>query len=280
MAAPLAEAKRIDVKPGRGTLQKAVDGAARGDKLELRSGGVYRGGVVIDKRLTVRGPKEGKIPLVDGRCREAFTILVLAGPVKLTRFSATGSSNEVAGQYGGAEVNFIEGGRGKATGLELDDGCGSHYGINVFDTGDVTAAGNLISGYDDAALYVGGIREPGTVIEVHENVAMQNARGVLFEDSLPVASLQAVDNVVSTNDVGTMSAGVYLRNTDGALVEGNVADSNGYAGVWLDQGSDDNRLLDNRASGNGTADLVNEGQRNCGAANMFATESGGPLAPC
>ena len=205
---------------------------------------------------------------------------MLAGPVKLTRFSATGSSNDVAGQYGGAEVNFIEGGRGKATGLELEDGCGSHYGINVFDTGNVTAAGNLITGYNDAAVYVGGIREAGTVVDVHENVALQNARGVLFEDSLPQASLLAVDNLVSGNEVGTMSAGVYVRNTDGALVEGNVADSNGLYGVWLDQNSDDNRLLGNSASGNGSSDLHNEGQRNCGAQNMFGSEAGNPLVPC
>jgi parallel beta-helix repeat protein len=280
VAAPIAEAKRIDVKPGRGTLQKAVDRAERGDKLELRSGGAYRGGVVIDKRLTVRGPRDGAIPRIDGRCREAFTILVLAGPVKLTRFRATGSSNEVAGQYGGAEVNFIDGGRGKAVGLELEDGCGSHYGINVFDTGNVIAASNQISGYDDAAVYVGGIRQPGTVIDVHENVAMQNARGVLFEDSLPEASLLAVDNVVSGNDVGTMSAGVYVRNTDGSLVEGNVADSNGFAGVWLDQSSDGNVVRGNSATGNGSSDLLNEGQGNCGGSNTFGSEAGNPLAVC
>jgi len=147
LAAPLAESRTTEVKPGRGTLQRAVDRAAPGDRLELRRGGHYRGGLVIEKPLTIRGPRDGRLALVDGRCREAYTMLVLAGGVTLDRLRVTGAADEVAAQYGGAEVNFIEGGHGRATNLKLAEGCsGTQYGINVFDSEDVTTSQNRISG--------------------------------------------------------------------------------------------------------------------------------------
>ena len=280
MAVP-AQAKRIEVEPGKGTLQRAVNRAAPGDKLVLEARGVYKGGVVVEKRLTIRGPSEGGPPRIDGRCREAFTILVLDGRVTLNRLAVTGAADAVAGQYGGAEINFIEEGRGSARNLRLGASCdATQYGINVFDTGDVTTSGNRISGYLDAAIYVGGIRNPETAIAVRDNVARDNNHGILIEDSLSQPQIAVAFNEARRNDEGLSSAGVYIRNSDGVRIEGNESTGSAFAGIWLDGNSDFNVVNGNSAAGSGTADLQNDGEGNCGSGNAFGTEAGNPLSVC
>ena len=280
VAAPAAQAKKIEVKPGKGTLQKAVDKAKKG---------VYKGGVTVDKReLTIKGPKDGrKLPTVDGRCDVAFTMLVLADPVTLENFKVTGASDALSTQYGGAEVNFIEGGGGSATGLSMQDECGVKYGVNVFDTGDVLVDESRFKGYDDAGVYVGGIRNPAHIVQVTDNVATENNRGILIEDSAGNGGIQVASNTTDSNTNGFTPTGIFLRNTDGVVINDNSATGNPYAGIHLDVTSDDNRVLNNTATGNATgaqggaaADLLNEGAGNCGSGNTFGSTAGNPLGIC
>ena len=286
--APVAEAKKVDVKPGNGTLQKAIDKARSGDKLKLEEKGTYKGGVVIEKKLTITGPGDGKkLPTVDGRCGVAFTMLVLSPGMTLRNFKITGASNEVAGQYGGADINFIEGGAGRATGLILRDGCGAQYGVNLFDSGDLVITGNEFKGYDDAGVYIGAIQDPNHSVEVTDNVAKKNNHGILIEDSFGNAGITVADNVANGNDIGFTPSGIFLHNSDGVLVENNVTNANSWGGIVPDMNSDFNRLIGNQASGNGTtaqggpgADLINDGQGNCGTDNSFGTQIGNPLVAC
>ncbi len=290
IAAPAAQAKKYDVKPGKGTLQKAIDKAKKGDKLVLAKKGEYKGGVTIENRknLTIKGPNDGKkLPTVDGRCNVAFTMLVLSPGIVLQNFKVTGATDAAGGQYGGAEVNFIEGGSGAALGLSLQDKCGVKYGVNVFDTGDVLVDESDFKGYDDAGVYVGGIRNPEHVVEVTDNTAKENNRGILIEDSAGNGGILVANNETNANTNGFTPTGIFLHNADGVVISGNVTDSNPYAGIHLDVTSDDNRVLDNRASGNGTsaqggtgADLFNEGIGNCGSGNTFGTVAGNPLGAC
>ena len=278
LAAAPAQANRIDVKPGTGTLQRAVDRADAGDVLRLRKG-VYGGGVVIETPLTIRGPRDGGRARVDGRCRESFTILAL-DRATLSHLSVTGATDGAGSQYGGAEVNFIDGGRGTANDLKLRESCdGTQYGINVFDTGDVAVRDGTFVGYLDAAVYVGGIRDPETSVDVSGITTRRNNRGVLIEDSLPTPEIRVGRNDLSRNE-GSMSAGVYVRNSDDVLVEGNQIAGSGFAGIWLDSNSDFNVLRQNSATGSATADLQNEGDGNCGSDNTFGTQAGPALAPC
>jgi parallel beta-helix repeat protein len=281
LATPFAEARTIEVKPGRETLQRAVDVADPGDRLKLKAGGVYRGGVFVEKRIEIKGPREGSLPRVDGRCREAFTILILGAKATLERLHVTGATDAAGSQYGGAEVNFTNGARGEAADLKIKESCsGTQYGINVFDSGDMRVTGSVLTGYLDAGVYVGGIRDPGTSIEVIGNSAKRGNHGVLIEDSLPEPVINVTDNTVTGNTVGPTSSGVYIRNSDGVVIERNASTGNGFAGIWLDQNSDFNELRGNTASGSGTADLQNDGGGNCGSQNSFGTEAGAPLGFC
>ena len=284
-----AEAKKIEVKPGKGTLQKAVDKAKKGDKLVLEKKGVYKGAVTIDKRdLVIKGPNDGKkLPTVDGRCAVAFTMLILADPVTLQNFKVTGASDAQGGQYGGADVNFIEGGGGLASGLSLEDKCGVKYGVNVFDTGDVLVDESKFVAYDDAGIYIGGIRNPSHIVQVTDNVATENNRGILIEDSAGNGGIQLASNTINDNTNGFTPTGIFLHNSDGVIINDNVTTGNPYAGIHLDVTSDDNRVLNNTVTGNGVgaqggagADLLNEGANNCGSGNVFGTTSGNPLGVC
>jgi len=276
------------VKPGKRTLQKAIDKAKAGDELQLERKGRYRGGVEIDKPLTIKGPEDGrKLPTVDGRCNEAFTMVVLASPVTLQDFKVTGASDAQGSQYGGAEVNFIGGGAGLAAGLKLQAACGAKYGINVFDTDDVVVTDGRYKGYDDAGVYVGGIDNPGTVVEVTDNSASENNRGILIEDSAGNAGILVANNTTNANANGFTPSGIFLHNADGVVISGNTANQNAYAGIHLDVTSDDNRVLDNKASGNGVGaeagggvDFLNEGAGNCGSGNVFGTGGGNQLGVC
>ncbi|RYG97427.1 MAG: nitrous oxide reductase family maturation protein NosD, partial [Alphaproteobacteria bacterium] len=61
LASPLAAAER-EVLPGKGSLAMAIAGAASGDVLKLTDG-AYTGPVIIDKSLTISGPRGA---VVDG----------------------------------------------------------------------------------------------------------------------------------------------------------------------------------------------------------------------
>jgi parallel beta-helix repeat protein len=282
-----AEAKKLEVKPGNGTLQKAVDRAKPGDKLILKARKAYKGGVEIGKELTIKGPNDGrKLPTVDGRCREAFTMLVYGDPVTLKNFKVTGASDAAGSQYGGAEVNFIDGASGSAQDLRLEATCDVLYGVNVFDTDDVLVSGGRYEGYNDAGVYVGGIRRTASVVEVSETTSTGNNRGIIIEDSAENVDIRVADNTTNGNDIGFSPTGIFIHNADGVELSGNVANGNTGPGLWLDSTSDGNVLRDNQASGNGgpqdsePADLQNDGVGNCGSGNAFGAEQGNPLGAC
>ena len=199
----------------------------------------------------------------------------------LSHLRVTGAANEVAGQYGAAEINFIDGGRGRAKHLRLRESCdGTLYGVNVFDTGDVAVRDSVFSGYLDAAVYVGGIRDPNDSVTVRGNLTKDGNHGILIEDSLVQPEIEIVDNDGFQNDAGSSSAGIYIRNSDGVLIEENELTANRTSGIWLDRNSDFNALVRNSALGNGGTDLRNEGNGNCGLGNSFGTVSGNPLDTC
>lgn len=242
---------------------------------------------MIEKELTIKGPRDGKkLPTVDGRCATAFTMLVLGSPVTLKNLKVTGASDARGGQYGGAEVNFIDGAAGAAQNLRVTASCDVLYGVNVFDSGDVLITGGTYKGYDDAGIYVGSINRATSTIQVTENLSTRNNRGIIIEDSAENGGILVADNTTNVNDNGHTPSGIFLHNADRVVLTGNSAIDNISAGIWIDTTSDDNRLIDNVASNNGVtggevaADLQNDGVRNCGSGNAFGTQAGNPLGAC
>ena len=73
-------AARINVAPGDGTLQAAIDAAAPGDTLVCD--GTYNGPVVVDKRLNLVAPKGGAIR-IDAGCLAPVGLTIAADKVKI-----------------------------------------------------------------------------------------------------------------------------------------------------------------------------------------------------
>jgi nitrous oxidase accessory protein NosD len=275
LASPAA-ANELNVHPGQRTLQRAIHRAQNGDTLRIHRGH-YHGAVVVDKRLRLVGVSKRR-PVIDGDCASHFTVEVNHGGVLLRHLKVIGADDS----FESAEVDFSFEPSGTARGLVLGDRCDADYGINVYRGEAIHVLDNRGSGFDDSGIYIGGIVSTGGgALLVSGNHMRGNNRGVIVEDSVESTDIKVLDNTLSENDIppgeGTPS-GIFVHNSDGVRfarnrLDGNGDGSEGY-GIQLDSNSDGNRLFGNRARGNDTRNLLDEGSGNCGAANSF------PIAPC
>jgi nitrous oxidase accessory protein NosD len=271
-SAPTATAakRKIDVRPGKEALSKALDRARDGAVLRIH-GRRYREAVTIDKRVKLVGVGRRR-PVIDARCGSPTTIEVLADGVRLRRL-------EVVGADTANEVAFDEVSRGRAGNLVVRDTCDALYGINVYDTGPISIANSRARGFDDAGFYVGEIAStPGGAIRVLQSESVKNHRGVIVEDSTSDATIRVANNLIHDNTVpvpGSTPAGIFIHNSDGVQVDENELRRNDI-GLHLSSGSDGNvaayNLFDN------PVDVLDEGTGNCGIENLAFT--GDALPPC
>jgi parallel beta-helix repeat protein len=260
-----ARASRVvQVHPGE--LGPAIEAASGGDTLVVHAG-TYRGSFVVDKRINILGARKERRPLIDGRCATRVTIAVTHAGVVLRHLQVVGA-DEGFGSFP-SEVDFSGVASGGARGLLVRDTCDAEYGINVFGSRAVAVIGNRGRGFSDSTIYIGGITSTGDgALTVRGNEAFGNNRGIIVEDSaggrVRLLGNRAHDNTISGEGA---PAGIFLHNSDGVLLSGNVASDNGRFGIHLDANSDHNRLLDNTARGNPWGNFRDEGKGNCGAGN-------------
>ena len=272
-----ARAKVIDVHPRHpGHLQRVIDKASNGDTLRIH-GGRYKGGIVVDKRLRLIGVSRRR-PLIDALCASHYAVAVTHGGVLLRYLKVSGADDS----FESAEVDFSFQPSGTARGLVVRDSCGADYGINVYRGEAIHVLHNTGSGFDDSGIYIGGIVSTGSgTLLVRGNHMHGNNRGAIVEDSPQSTDIRVTDNDLTRNDVppGEGSpAGLFVHNSDGVRIARNRIYFNGDGsegyGIHLDPNSDHNRLFDNRAYGNETENLFDEGTGNCGSGNSFT------IAPC
>lgn len=269
IAPGVAAAKDIHVRPGDG-LQSVVNGASPGDVLRIH-GGHYNPGsgtLTINKRLTLVGYNAR--PRIRGNCSALRAITVTHDDVVLNHLKM------VKAAY--ADVDFRNGAEGgKAKDLKVEAKCegGIDYGINIFQAGAMEVVDNIGTGYLDAGIYVGAISNTGGgTLTVHGNEMFGNNRGIIIEDSnAGTQDIAITGNIVHDNTFPGegMPAGIFLTNSDGVLLTGNVSNNNGTYGFQLAD-SDDNEFNMNSATGNGTAPFFADGSStgNCGVGNSFS----------
>ena len=277
VAAP-AFGARIDVQPGKNAIQRAINGADRGDTLRIHAGR-YQGSVRVTKRLKLVGV--GGRPTIDAACADDIALDVEAPGVVLDHLKVVGATE-------GYEVNFIGLRTGTAQDLVVKQTCkgGStpaEYGINIFDSQRIELRDNrTFGGFTDAGIYVGGIVDTSAgPLLVVGNDSYGNNRGIILEDSFGV-DMRVRGNRTHDNTIGGegVATGIYVHNSDGLVLTGNHAIDNGDFGIHIDPNSDDNVLRDNVARGSGTVDLKNDGVDTCGSGNSFKTTAGSPIGPC
>jgi parallel beta-helix repeat protein len=272
------EPRKLHVRPGPGAIQRAIDRARPGDILLVHRGR-YRESPIVSKPLTIRGVGPRR-PVIDGGCEGLSTIDVRANRVTLRRLKVIGAAADPGGApFTGFEVDIVFKRNVEVRKLVLRDTCGdADYGINVYGGGRIVLAGNRATGFFDAGIYVGSISDGPILVE--NNRTPGNNRGILIEESAP-GTVVVRGNTSNGNSLAGESAtptGIALADADGIVVRANVTRGNGDYGIHLSEhlgsGSDDNRLFDNVASGNGVSDFQNDGNGNCGSGNSFS------IPPC
>jgi len=261
-----AAARDIHVRPGDG-LQRAVDKADPGDVLRIHGGHYNPGGGTLDVHKSLKLVGYNARPRIRGNCSAAIAVDVNANDVVLNHLKV------VKGDF--KEVDFVGTDGGKAKDLKLEAKCGSvPYGVNVFDTGAMEVVDNIAWGYTDAGIYVGSISDTGGgTLLVDGNDVFWNNRGILIEDSHSAQQeIEVTNNFAHGNTlpgVGSTMTGIFLTNSVGVLVAGNISNNNGTYGFELVNNSDNNVFNDNSAAGNATAaffaDVTSTGS--CGSGN-------------
>jgi parallel beta-helix repeat protein len=219
--------------------------------------------------LTLRDAGDGR-PTIDAGCSTDVALDVQHRGVLLKGLRVIGP-----GRY---DVNFVGIPSGSVHDVVLRSTCpGAEYGINVYDGGHLDLAGNRATGFSDAGIYVGGIRDTaGGTLTVRGNDLYGNTRGLIVEEALRATDIVVTRNHLHDNTHSGAGArsGIYVNVSDGVVFRHNRVNDNGEYGIQLTSGSDHNRFFDNVARHNPTADFLDDNGANCGAGNTF------PLPPC
>jgi parallel beta-helix repeat protein len=269
---PAASADTIDVHQAPNAIQHAINSASGGDTLRIHSG-VYHEAVDVNKALTLVGVGDTR-PVINGDCGSHFTVESSHNGVTLKHLKVTGADDS----FESAEVDFSGRASGRAKDLVVRDHCDADYGINVFNGQQIKVLDSSGIGFDDSAIYIGGISSTGGgSLVVSGNNLSGNNRGIIIEDSVQSTDIRVTHNLSHDNDIppGEGSpAGIFVHNSDGVLFRANTLNRNGDGsegyGIHLDSNSDNNRLFDNIAHNNETDAYLDEGTGNCGGGNSFS----------
>lgn len=253
-----AFAAELAVKDGQ-SIQEAVNAAAPGDVILIHPG-TYKESVYIDKdNITLRGVVvEGEWPVLDGEHKRNDAILYSGNDVTVEWLTIKHyKGNAIMGQAGNNYV--IRYNRVIDTGV---------YGIFPQFGKNGLIEYNVLSGIEDAAIYVGMC--DNVVVrhnEVFDNVAgieIENTRHAIVENNyahnntagllvfitpgLPIKTAYDVilrDNFVVNNNTENFGApgsivakvprgiGVVIMAADDVIVEGNIISGNTTAGIVI-----------------------------------------------
>ena len=217
-----ADAAEVAVAPATGALQAAIDTAQPGDVLRLRPG-LYRGGVVIDKPITVEGA--AGVEIDGGGTGTVVTVTAPGAVVSGLRVSGSGSSHQTLDS--GIKLTKTATGA-QVLGNHVD---GTLYGIDIHGAKDSRIAGNRVIGRTDFRMNARGNgiyvwNASGAVIE--NNDIRQGRDGIFVNTS--------ERNVIRQNTFEDLRFAVhYMYGRKGEIV-GNLSTGNhlGYALMFSD----------------------------------------------
>jgi nitrous oxidase accessory protein NosD len=276
LALPVAaHAKTITVVPGPGTpIQDAIDAATAGDKIRISSG-VYDEAIVIDKPLTVAGPR-GKFTVIDAGCAAPTAVTIAADGVRLERIVVRrGSLNDVViaqrSRVGLKDVSTLGPGGpggcpGTQNGLVVDGGTRIEIRGSGFVGGDGDPPAN---GYADAAIRIANLAD-GAEVKLLKSGGHGSVRGLLLENI--AAPSKGTTFRVSGGGFADNDTGILLIDVDGARIERAKVFDSATTGVFVDATSDDNRFVRNLIFSDDGVNVSDNGSSNCWLNNNpFAT---------
>ena len=257
---PALTAERA-VAPGPGALQDAVAQAAPGDVLRLRAGG-YRGGVTIDRPLTLLGDPGATLD-----AEGAGSVITVSAPdVVLRGLTLTNSGDSLEREDSGVFVDT----EGDRVVIEDNRLTGNLIGVFLKGPEDARVQGNTIEGRSDLRMNERG-----------NGVQLWNTPGSLVEDNSfrfgrdGIFVTTSRNNAFRNNRFQELRFAVHYMYTNDSEVSGNVSRGNhaGYAIMFShrlqirgnrSEGDRDYGLLFNYANASRIEDnLVRGGAEKC-----------------
>jgi hypothetical protein len=285
-----AAATSVDVFPGAGTLQAAIDGASDGTTIRMHPG-TYTGAVTVDKRVRLRSypdvPPGGDV-VIDGNCAAPVALDIAADGVQLkvgtlhgfydtievVRGTATqiriANHSDVQLKGGGAAggVILVDPSRHPLCGTEQDgiEVSGNSFHVKIARVG---VGANPGVGFRFSGLPL------GANVKLQRGSADVNNIGVLVENSANGAALARAGIVLKDMSIlQDTAAGIRLVNSDGVAIRSNGltgGSGSGLVGIDIDANSNRNLIQSNTWADGGTnTPFVDNGTGNCGSGNNFA----------
>jgi parallel beta-helix repeat protein len=257
----------IEIFPGPDALKNALASANAGDVLNIHTGTYPEHVAVTTPDLTLRAAGDGEVT-VDAGCTASTTMDVRADGTTIRGLRVVGAS----GGFSPIEINFGHVATGRVLSSVVEDTCGdAEYGINVFSSQTIRVVGNTATGFGDAGIYIGAIlsTQRGPLV-IQGNESYGNVRGIIVENSTG-GKIRVTGNDVHDNQ----TTGIWITNSDGVRIDGNLVQNNNYSGIELDSLSDQNLMKANTASGH-RYDLANDAGAtgNCWVDNVYTTSLG------
>jgi hypothetical protein len=267
-------AGNIQVPPGVGTLQAAIDAASPGDVIQLEEASrtadglgwdpatVYYGPVTVNKAVRLQGATG------PGRTRDSVTSAIVADcsdPIGL----------DVAAD--GVTINGLNVSRYGTTGIRIAGR--SRVKLREVGVGRRGCSPTGVAIEVDASTNVRLERVGPTVrmANLAPNARVSLNKGNL--ESVLLANVQAPNGVkVSRSQVALFraaGAAITLQNADGVSVSRNfIVVGGGASGIVVDADSADNRFLRNLFGSTQGIDVVDDGASNCWKANTSQARLG------
>ena len=242
----------VDDEGGAGvdytTIQAAVNAAAAGDTIEVRSG-TYDENVDVTKQLILRGIG---MPVVDAGGSGGAAVTLSADEITLEGFTTTNVSSYYAG------LNVI------SSNNTLSSNTSNTYGICMHSSNNNTLSSNKASNNNTASRNNIGIylRSSSNNTLIGNTASNNNGQGIyLYSSSNNTLSNNMAsntysgifmafssNNTLSNNTVSNSDYGIYLWRSSNNTLSSNTA-SNNLNGIYVSSSSN-NTLSSNNASNN------------------------------
>ncbi len=220
----------IDVYPGAGAIQTAINGANESDTILVHEG-TYTENVVVNESLTLIGDGSASTT-VSAQVSDDHVFNVTADYVNISGFTVQGaSSNDKAGIYLGSGVDHCN--------ISDNNALNNDRGIYIDDSNDNTLTNNIASN-NNIGIYLTG----SSYNTITNNIASNNSgiggTGIFL-------TLSSKHNTLANNTIRlNLNYGIelyYLCTSNDIM--GNTANSNNNYGIYLHGLSNDNNIYNN-----------------------------------
>jgi nitrous oxidase accessory protein len=251
----------IDVPPGDG-LQAAIAGARPGDTLRLGAG-LHRGGIVVDKALTIEGP-DGRGAVIDGG-GQGRTVMVAAADVAIRRVTVRESGLSLFDMDAGI---FLDKTADRAI-VEENAIENNLIGVYIWGPRDALVRGNRIVGRQDLRR-----SERGNGVQLWNTPGSKVIGNDISAGRDGIFTVSSRNNVFSGNRFRDTRFAIHYMYTNDSEISDNVSVGSdvGYTIMYSDRlvvrdnvsdGARDNGLLFNFANASEIAGNVVRGGEKC-----------------